>query len=159
MKKFDVRLEKPAPSSLAIIDAVLMLIRMDRTRGEEVQMSGEAEKFSARKKRANRVRFDVKRSGERPRLTVFRSNRHIYAQIIDDHKGVTLVQASTLDKESRKKPGEAFNIETAREVGKRLAARAQMQEVSKVVFDRGPYLYHGKVKALAEGAREGGLDF
>ncbi len=122
-------------------------------------MSGEVEKFVARKKRAKRVRFDIKRSGERPRLTVFRSNRHIYAQIIDDRQGRTLVQACTLDKDSRKKPGEPFNMETAREVGKRLASRAQEQKILKVVFDRGPYLYHGKVKALADGAREGGLEF
>jgi large subunit ribosomal protein L18 len=122
-------------------------------------MSGEVEKFVARKKRAKRVRFDIKRSGERPRLTVFRSNRHIYAQIIDDRQGITLVQACTLDKDSRKKPGEPFNIETAREVGKRLASRAQELKILKVVFDRGPYLYHGKVKALADGAREGGLEF
>jgi large subunit ribosomal protein L18 len=122
-------------------------------------MSGEVEKFVARKKRAKRVRFDLKRSGERPRLTVFRSNRHIYAQIIDDRQGATLVQACTLDKDSRKKPGEPFNIETAREVGKRLASRAQERKIFKVIFDRGPYLYHGKVKALADGAREGGLEF
>jgi len=122
-------------------------------------MSGEVEKFIARKKRAKRVRFDIKRSGKRPRLTVFRSNRHIYAQIIDDRQGATLVQACTLDKDSRKKPGEPFNIETAREVGKRLASRAQERKISKVIFDRGPYLYHGKVKALADGAREGGLEF
>jgi len=122
-------------------------------------MSGEVEKFVARKKRAKRVRFDLKRSGERPRLTVFRSNRHIYAQIIDDRQGATLVQACTLDKDSRKKPGEPFNIETAREVGKRLATRAQERKIFKVIFDRGPYLYHGKVKALADGAREGGLEF
>jgi large subunit ribosomal protein L18 len=122
-------------------------------------MSGEIEKFGARKKRAKRVRFDVKRSGGRPRLTVFRSNRHIYAQIIDDRQGTTLVQACTLDKEYRKKSSEPFNLETAREVGKRLAARAQERNISKVVFDRGPYLYHGKVKALADGAREGGLEF
>ena len=122
-------------------------------------MSGEVEKFVARKKRAKRVRFDIKRAGERPRLTVFRSNRHIYAQIVDDRQGKTLVQACTLDKDSRKKPGEPFNIDTAREVGKRLASRAQERKILKVVFDRGPYLYHGKVKALADGAREGGLEF
>lgn len=119
----------------------------------------EIDKSVARKKRARRVRFDVRRPKERPRLTVFRSNRHIYAQIIDDRAGVTLVQASTLDKEFRRKPDESFNLETARQVGKRLAARAIEKSVLKVVFDRGSYLYHGKVKALADGAREGGLDF
>ena len=91
--------------------------------------------------------------------TVFRSNRNIFAQIVDDRNGVTLVQASTLDKDFRKKPGDPFNADTAREVGKRIAARAKERNIVKVVFDRGPYLYHGKVKALADGARDGGLDF
>jgi large subunit ribosomal protein L18 len=96
---------------------------------------------------------------DRPRLTVFRSNRNIFAQIIDDRNGVTLASASTLDKGSRKKPGDSFNKDTARKVGRRLAEAAKQRDIAKVVFDRGPYLYHGKVKALADGAREGGLDF
>ncbi len=119
----------------------------------------EVDKNVARKKRARRVRFDVRRLRERPRLTIFRSNRHIYAQIVDDRAGITLAQASSLDKEFRRKPDESFNLETARKVGLRLAARAMEKSVNRVVFDRGPYLYHGKVKALADGAREGGLDF
>jgi large subunit ribosomal protein L18 len=118
-----------------------------------------AEKLESRTKRARRVRFKVAGNRGRHRLTVFRSNRNIFAQIIDDIAGVTLVQASTLDKEFRRKPGDPFNKDTAREVGRRIAARAKEQNIEKVVFDRGPYLYHGKIKALADGAREGGLDF
>jgi large subunit ribosomal protein L18 len=118
-----------------------------------------AEKLESRTKRARRVRFKVTGKRGRHRLTVFRSNRNIFAQIIDDIAGVTLVQASTIDKEFRRKPGDPFNKDTAREVGRRIAARAKEQNIEKVVFDRGPYLYHGKIKALADGAREGGLNF
>jgi large subunit ribosomal protein L18 len=117
------------------------------------------EKVASRLKRTKRVRFKVGENRVRHRLTVFRSNRNIFAQIIDDSQGVTLVQASTLDKGFRKKSGDAFNKEVAREIGKRIAERALEKQITQVVFDRGPYLYHGKVKALAEGAREGGLNF
>jgi large subunit ribosomal protein L18 len=122
-------------------------------------MAHVAEKLESRTKRAKRVRFKIAGNRSRHRLTVFRSNRNIFAQIIDDVAGVTLVQASTLDKEFRKKTGDPFNKETAREVGRRIAARAQEKNIENVVFDRGPYLYHGKIKALADGAREGGLNF
>jgi large subunit ribosomal protein L18 len=122
-------------------------------------MASGTEKSASRKKRTRRVRFKVGHNAERPRLTVFRSNRHIFAQIVDDRQGLTLVQASTLDKDFRKKMGDPFNVDTARQVGKRIAARAKERNIVKVVFDRGPYLYHGKVKALADGARDGGLDF
>jgi len=122
-------------------------------------MSKAMEKLVSSRKRAKRVRFKVRTAGERPRLTVFRSHRHIYAQIVDDRQGTTLVQASTVDKEFRRKAGDAFTKEVASEVGKRLAARAKEQNITQVVFDRGSYLYHGKVKALADGARDGGLDF
>jgi len=117
------------------------------------------EKAASRGKRTRRVRLKLRENRQRPRLMVFRSNRNIYAQIIDDTAGVTLVQASTQDKEFRRQPGQPFNRETAREVGRRIAARAKEKSIDKVVFDRGPYLYHGKVKALADGAREAGLDF
>jgi large subunit ribosomal protein L18 len=122
-------------------------------------MSNEAEKLGSRKKRASRVRYKLRLNSDRPRLSVFRSNRHIYAQIVDDGSGATLVCASTLDKEFRRKPGDRFNADLAREVGKRLAERAIQKNILKVVLDRGPYLYHGKVRALADGAREGGLVF
>ncbi|MEW6350408.1 MAG: 50S ribosomal protein L18 [Thermodesulfobacteriota bacterium] len=110
-------------------------------------------------KRAKRVRYTIRGTSARPRITVFRSNRNIFAQIIDDSRGVTLCQASTMDKDFRRKAGEPFTKDLARQVGRRLAERAKEQNIVTVVFDRGPYLYHGKVRALADGAREGGLDF
>lgn len=122
-------------------------------------MPSDKDKTAGKKKKTARVRSKIARNRERHRLTVFRSNKNIYAQIIDDSNGTTLVHASTMDKGFRRKPNEAFNRDGAREVGKRLAARAAEKNIVKVVFDRGPYLYHGKVKALADGAREGGLDF
>jgi len=93
----------------------------------------------------------------RPRLSVFRSDRHIYAQVIDDSQGRTLAQASTKDKEFSGAKG--YNVAAASEVGKMIAARAKAAGVEDVVFDRGSYIYHGRVKALAEAAREGGLNF
>jgi large subunit ribosomal protein L18 len=122
-------------------------------------MSKENAKWSLRRKRSRRVRYRIAGTGDRLRLSVFRSNKNIFAQIIDDRRGITVASASTLDKELRKKGGSPFNKETAREVGRRIAERAKKNNVERVVFDRGQYLYHGKVKALAEGAREGGLDF
>lgn len=95
--------------------------------------------------------------GSRPRLSVHRTNKGIYAQVIDDLKGVTLAAASSLDKELGLKHG--GNIDAAQKVGKLIAERAKKAGISKVQFDRGSYLYHGRVKAVAEGAREGGLDF
>jgi len=95
--------------------------------------------------------------GSRPRLSVHRTNKAIYAQIIDDLKGVTLVSSSTLEKDVSVKNG--GNVEAATKVGKLIAERAKKAGVTKIQFDRGQYLYHGRVKALADGAREGGLDF
>jgi large subunit ribosomal protein L18 len=95
----------------------------------------------------------------RPRLSVFRSSKQIYAQVIDDSRGETVAAASSLEKEMREALKTGANIEAARAVGKHLAERAKKAGVDKVVFDRGGYMYHGRVKALAEGAREGGLDF
>ncbi|MFC1833172.1 50S ribosomal protein L18 [Thermodesulfobacteriota bacterium] len=122
-------------------------------------MARDINKTLARRKRTRRVRHRIKSVKDRSRLTVFRSNRNIFAQIIDDRNGVTLASASTLDKDLRRKPGEPFNKEVAKQVGKKIAALAKEKNIAKVVFDRGPYLYHGKVRALGEGAREGGLDF
>lgn len=107
-----------------------------------------------RKRRHLRVRRKVKGTAERPRLSVFRSHRHIYGQIIDDEKGATLVAASNFDLGEQ-----GSNEEVAQRVGKILAERALKAGVKEVVFDRGSYKYHGRVKALAEGAREGGLEF
>jgi large subunit ribosomal protein L18 len=95
----------------------------------------------------------------RPRLSVFRSSKQIYVQVIDDAKGETLVAASSIDKDLKGKLKKGSTVDAAREVGKLVAARAVKAGVSKVVFDRGAYLYHGRVKAVAEGAREAGLDF
>ena len=110
----------------------------------------------ARKVRHERVRSKVFGTSECPRLCVFRSNTNIYAQIIDDEKGVTLVSASSLDKELNLKNN---NIEAASKVGTSVAKKAIKAGIKEVVFDRGGYLYHGKVKALAEAARESGLKF
>ena len=110
-----------------------------------------------RKERHTRIRASVSGTESRPRLNVFRSNAHITAQIIDDVKGVTLVSASSLEKELNLKNG--GNVEAAKIVGAEIAKRAKKAKIEKVVFDRGGYLYHGRVKALAEAARENGLEF
>ena len=103
-----------------------------------------------------RVRGKISGTPERPRLNVFRSNANIYAQIIDDVNGVTLVAANTLEKEFE---GATGNCEAAKKVGQVLAERAKAKGIEQVVFDRGGYIYHGRVAALAEGARESGLEF
>ncbi|MER3414714.1 MAG: 50S ribosomal protein L18 [Gemmataceae bacterium] len=110
-----------------------------------------------RLRRRYRVRKKIFGTPERPRLSVFRSNKHIYAQIIDDTRGVTLVAASSLSKNSGVSYG--GNVAAAKHVGLKLAQMAREQGITKVAFDRGCYKYHGRVKALAEGAREGGLLF
>ena len=111
---------------------------------------------AARLKRHARVRSKISGTSERPRLDVFRSNSHIYAQIIDDSKGVTLASAASNEKDFGISGG---NCEGARKVGKLIAERAKKNKITEVVFDRGGYIYHGRVKELAEGAREGGLKF
>ena len=109
-----------------------------------------------RDRRHKRVRRKVSGTAECPRLCVFRSNKAIYAQIINDVNGTTLVAASTLDKKIKTKHA---NKEAAKEVGKLIASRAKAKKINDVVFDRSGYIYHGVVKELAEGAREGGLNF
>lgn len=116
-------------------------------------------RVEARKRRHLRVRKKVFGTPERPRLNVFRSARHIYAQIIDDLAGHTLVSASTMDKELKEKLKTGGNKEAAKAVGSLIAQRALKKGIKRVVFDRGGYLYHGRVKALADSAREGGLEF
>lgn len=110
----------------------------------------------ARLKRHARVRAKISGTPERPRLNLFRSAKHIYAQLIDDTQGVTLVSASTLEKDFT---GNGGNKEAARKIGEIIAARAIEKGISEVVFDRSGYIYHGRVQELAEGAREGGLKF
>lgn len=112
-----------------------------------------------RVKRHLRVRKTVHGTPERPRLNVYRSLNHIYAQIIDDTVGKTLVSASTVDKDLKEKLASGGNKDAAREIGKIVAQKALEKGIETVVFDRGGYIYHGRVKELAEGAREGGLKF
>ncbi|KAF0230973.1 MAG: large subunit ribosomal protein [Beijerinckiaceae bacterium] len=107
-----------------------------------------------------RVRNAIRAAANgRPRLSVFRSSKQIYAQIIDDANGVTLVAASTIEKDVKAKLKTGADVDAAKTIGKLVAERALKAGVTKVVFDRGEYIYHGRVKALADGAREGGLDF
>ena len=108
----------------------------------------------SRIKRRKRIRAKISGTAACPRPSVFRSAKHIYAQIIDDEQGVTLVSASTMDKDFN---GNGGNVEAAAEIGKKIAAKALEKGITEVVFDRGGYVYHGRVKALADGAREGGL--
>lgn len=116
-------------------------------------------KEEARKARHFRVRKKVVGTSDKPRLNIFRSVNHIYAQIIDDFTGITVIAASSLDKEMRGKLKSGGNIEAAKKVGAVIAKKALEKGISQVVFDRGGYLYHGRVKALADAAREGGLKF
>ncbi len=111
-------------------------------------------------RRQRRARYKLRQAGgSRPRLSVFRSGKHIYAQVIDDRKGATLAAASSLDEDVKGKLKTGADKAAATEVGKLVAERAKAAGVDKVVFDRGSYLYHGRVKALADAAREGGLNF
>jgi large subunit ribosomal protein L18 len=114
------------------------------------------QKLFERRRRRTRHRIAHAANG-RPRLTIFRSGRHIYAQLIDDRGGETLAAASTNEKEE--KSAKTWNVEAAKTVGKKIAERAKAKGVQQVVFDRGGYMYHGRVRALAEAAREGGLEF
>ncbi len=122
-------------------------------------MFKQEDRREARERRHRRVRRKLRGTAERPRLSVFRSARHIYAQLILDGEGRTLVGASSLDPELRGQPIQGGKVAVARVVGDLLARRARELGISAVVFDRGGYLYHGRVAALAEGARQGGLEF
>lgn len=117
------------------------------------------QRAEARQKRQVRVRRKVRGSQERPRLCVFRSARHIYAQIIEDSTGTTLVSVSTVCKEVGGDLKASGNVEAAKLVGKKIAERALAKNITQVVFDRNGFLYHGRVKALADAAREAGLSF
>jgi len=117
------------------------------------------DKNQKRMERHNRIRNKITGTPERPRLNIFKSSKHIYAQVIDDATGTTLVSASTQDKELREKVAELTKQEAAKLVGKTVGERAKEKDINAVVFDRGGYLYHGRVKLLAEGARESGLEF
>jgi len=111
-------------------------------------------------RRQGRVRGLLRRAaGERKRLSVYRSSKHIYAQVIDDDRGITLASASSIEKSTRETLKTGAGVDAAKAVGKLIAERAKEKGITDVVFDRGAYLYHGRVKALAEAAREGGLKF
>jgi len=120
-------------------------------------MIPDSSKDKVRRRIHQRLRVKLSGSAERPRLNVYRSLNHIYAQVIDDSTGETLASASTTGKKSGKKTG--GNVASAKEIGKTIAQRAKEKGVKKVVFDRGGYLYHGRIKALADAAREAGLEF
>ncbi|MBM4369087.1 MAG: 50S ribosomal protein L18 [Deltaproteobacteria bacterium] len=122
-------------------------------------MSTRERQEEARLRRKARIRGRVTGTEERPRLSVYRSANHIYAQIINDQSGTTLAAASTLSKELEGRNGHGGNIEAAKAVGSLIAERAKAANISQVVFDRNGYLYHGRVKALADAARESGLHF
>jgi large subunit ribosomal protein L18 len=128
-------------------------------KGVYVPMINKGDKNKARLKRHLRVRKKIEGTTARPRLNIFRSSKHMYAQIIDDVSGVTLVAASTQDKELKSDVSNGGNVESARKVGELIAKRAKEKGVEAVVFDRGGYLYHGRVQALADAAREAGLQF
>ena len=113
----------------------------------------------SRSKRKRRIRKKVAGSPERPRLTVFRSAKHIYAQVIDDTKGITLVHVSTMGKDLKSGASDKAKTDAAKLVGESIAKACKDKGIAKVVFDRNGYLYHGRIKALADAAREGGLDF
>jgi large subunit ribosomal protein L18 len=116
-------------------------------------------KDQTRRRIHQRLRNRLEGSQERPRLNVYRSLNHIYAQVIDDGNGVTLVSASTVQGRKKGEKRTGGNVASAKEVGKAIAQRAQEKGIKKVVFDRGGYLYHGRIKALADAAREAGLEF
>jgi|SRR5579885_1513637 large subunit ribosomal protein L18 len=119
-------------------------------------MIRKVEKKEIRRRIHRRIRRKLSGTAQRPRLAVFRSLAHIYAQVIDDSKGVTLVSASSLDKSVKSNGG---NVAAAKAIGKLVAERAKEKGIQKVVFDRGGYPYHGRIKALADAAREAGLEF
>lgn len=122
-------------------------------------MAKTSKKLTARLRRHRRVRAKVSGTAECPRLNVYRSSEHIYAQVIDDVAGTTLASASTIDGELRAQIADVNKTEAAKLVGKTLAERAKKAGITTIVFDRGGWRYQGRVKALAEGAREGGLEF
>jgi large subunit ribosomal protein L18 len=116
-------------------------------------------KLVARGRRRERVRSRVRGTSERPRLSVFRSGKHIYAQVIADSSGTTLLAVSTLSPELREQLGKKANVDAAKQVGLLAARRCKEKGIQRVVFDRNGFLFHGRVRAVAEGAREGGLEF
>jgi large subunit ribosomal protein L18 len=122
-------------------------------------MANTSPRLVARLKRKKRIRKNILGSQDRPRLSVFRSSKHIYAQIIDDTKGSTLVSASSLDREFKENKAEGKKVEIAKTIGTLIGKRALDKGITKVVLDRNGFLYHGRIKSLSDGAREAGLNF
>ncbi len=122
-------------------------------------MGNSAQRLKARLKRKKRIRKNIFGNQDRPRLSVFRSSKHIYAQIVDDTSGSTLVSASTLDNEFKEQKVEGKKVEIAKTVGNLIGKRALDKGIKKIVLDRNGFLYHGRIKALSDGAREAGLNF
>lgn len=122
-------------------------------------MGHTSQRLVSRLKRKKRIRKNIFGNQDRPRMSVFRSTKHIYAQIIDDTKGTTLVSASTLDKEFKENKVEGKKVDIAKAVGNLIGKRALDKGITKVVLDRNGFLYHGRVKSLSDGAREAGLNF
>ncbi|MBI4956883.1 MAG: 50S ribosomal protein L18 [Myxococcales bacterium] len=122
-------------------------------------MASSSKKYEGRERRKLRIRKRVTGTPERPRITVFRSAKHIYAQVVDDTQGATLAYVSTLSKDLRGQLGEATKVDAAKKVGALLAEMCRSKNITKVVFDRNGYQFHGRIKALAQAAREAGLDF
>jgi large subunit ribosomal protein L18 len=118
-----------------------------------------AMRIVGRERRKLRIRRKIEGTAERPRLTIFRSTKHIYAQVVDDTKSTTIAHVSTLTKDLKAGASEASKTEAAKQVGKQVAAVLKAKGITKVVFDRNGYLYHGRIRALADAAREGGLEF
>ena len=122
-------------------------------------MAGKSDRLEKRFRRKQSIRKRLVGSTERPRLSIFRSSNHMYAQIVDDTTGKTIVSASTISKELKGKIKSTGNIDAAKKVGELLSKVAKQNKISTVAFDRNGFLYHGRVKALADAAREGGLEF
>jgi large subunit ribosomal protein L18 len=130
-----------------------------RTKQKDKKMIPNTSKDKTRRRIHSRLRQRLTGSPERPRLNVYRSLNHIYAQVVDDHSGVTLVAASTVQGRKKGEKRQGGNVASAKAVGKSIAELAKGKGIKKVVFDRGGYLYHGRIKALADAAREAGLEF
>jgi len=143
--------------SIFIVKLVKLDPRSRKTGDNMGSKTGERE--LARSKRKKRIRKKVNGTGERPRLSIFRSDKHIYAQIVDDTVGTTLVATSTLSAEYREIDSPKGKVEAAKKIGELIARKAKEAGIAKVVFDRNGYIYHGRVQALADAAREAGLDF
>jgi large subunit ribosomal protein L18 len=136
-----------------------LICRLRPSKYVEAIMDLQKLKQARRLRRRQHVRNKLQGTAERPRLTVFRSSKHIYAQLVDDLSGVTLAAASSLEPDLKKGVAYGGNVKAAQAVGKRLAELAQGKGIQKAAFDRGHYRYHGRVKALADAARQGGLKF